>query len=1350
MKITIQKRLLIFSIILLAINGFLGYAAFKSHQKHETEELNENEAELVISELTSISSLGKDIVIASRGFVITNDSVCLEPLYNAEQTIFLSIAKLKQLTRDDPAQQKRIDSLNFYMSKRLAFSLQVIELRKKKGLSFAIADISANRGWHYNSRISKIVNSINDAENKKLTEHSNERNEAALGWFTALMFVLMTVFTILLLISLGKNIQQNKDREKREAELVIANKELLVQNERSAHLAAIVESSENAIISRSLDGKIKSWNKGAEKIYGFTAEEVVGKPTPMIVPTEDVENINRMLERVGQNEIIEGYEAVRMKKSGELFNASLYLSPMKDKAGKVIGISVITSDITVRKKAESELVKKTEELVIANMELAFRNEDIKKRTEDIITAKEKVEESEFRFKLAVHSGKLGIWDWNVKDNVMVWDDRMFEFYGITPNTFNNNIDVWTNGLHPEDKQRAVDECNAALNGENDFNTSFRVLRPDGKIFYLKADAVVIRDIDGKPMRMIGINSDISERKLSEELLLSAKEKVEESELNYRLLFENVNAAITIYDQDNRIVMTNNINAKLIGRPATDLIGKSLYDIFPDLADYHAERFRKIISTNKGASFEDVFHFRDGTMQWFSTMIHPITNSSKMTSGVQIVAINITERKLAEMELNNAKEKAEENEKRFKDISESAGDWIWEVDKNGIYTYSSSKAADFLGLKTEEIIGKTPFDFMPPEEAEKAAVLFSEIIANKLPIKDLENWNINKNGELRCMLTNGLPIIDKDGNLKGYRGIDKDITIIKNAELALKEKNEKYAAINEELNQTNAELLFAKEKAKENLRLLLESQKAAHIGSFETDINNRTWKASPEVANIFGIDNTYPRTLESWINTIHPDSRAKLFEYHSQAEKEKKRFDHEYKIIRLNDGTERWAHGIGEFEYDNKSNPIKLIGTIQDITERKNAELLFQKIYKEKEEKTAELIIAKEKAEKSERLFLESQEVAHIGSFAADLIARTWDASPELHNISGIDITYPHTMEGWAGIMHPESRAPLFAYHLEVETEKKRFDYQNKIIRINDGAERWVHTLAELIYDDQLNPVQLIGTVQDITERKNAELLLHKINEEKEKRTEELIAANNELTTFTYVSSHDLQEPLRKLQVFADMILEEEEKNLSEKGKGLFKRMQQNAMRMQALIEDLLIYSRTKTTENTFEKIDLNIILDEVKINFEDVILEKKAIIKTIGICEVKVIPFQFRQLVQNLISNSLKFSKPDFSPKITIECTIEKGDTINMTSLNEEAGQKKPFPDINYSHIVYTDNGIGFDTQYQSRIFDVFQRLHSYEEYKGTGIGLAICKRIADNHKGIITASGELNKGARFDIYIPA
>ena len=255
---------------------------------------------------------------------------------------------------------------------------------------------------------------------------------------------------------------------------------------------------------------------------------------------------------------------------------------------------------------------------------------------------------------------------------------------------------------------------------------------------------------------------------------------------------------------------------------------------------------------------------------------------------------------------------------------------------------------------------------------------------------------------------------------------------------------------------------------------------------------------------------------------------------------------------------------------------------------------------------------------------------------------------------------------------------------------------------------------------------------------NKELVFQ--NEEKEKRAAELVIANKELLSFSYVASHDLQEPLRKIKTFAGRILEKENQNLSDAGKFQFQRMLIAARRMQNLIEDLLAFSRLNTAERKFENTDLGLIVEEVKNEFKETIQEKHGTIIITKMCKATVIPFQFRQLMQNLIGNSLKFFHPEKPLRIIIKSHISLGKKLDNEQLS---------PEKNYCHISVTDNGIGFDPKYKHQIFEVFERLHNKEEYQGTGIGLAIVKKIVDHHGGIITAFGRLNKGARFDMYLP-
>jgi two-component system CheB/CheR fusion protein len=292
-------------------------------------------------------------------------------------------------------------------------------------------------------------------------------------------------------------------------------------------------------------------------------------------------------------------------------------------------------------------------------------------------------------------------------------------------------------------------------------------------------------------------------------------------------------------------------------------------------------------------------------------------------------------------------------------------------------------------------------------------------------------------------------------------------------------------------------------------------------------------------------------------------------------------------------------------------------------------------------------------------------------------------------------------------------------------------------------------VRHLILEKELKEKALLK--KEIRERKTEKLRLEKAVDERtrelkeanqslEYKNRELLNMNKELEAFTYVSSHDMQEPLRKLQTFAGIILEKESQNLSDAGKDYFRFMQQSAERMQQLIQDLLTFSRVSAAERKFETTDLNTIIDEVKREFKEEIAEKQAVIEMKESCKVHIIPFQFRQLMHNLIGNALKFSNTKTPPLIKIVSRNFKNEKLEIEGL---------LPQKEYCHISITDNGIGFENEYSAKIFEVFQKLHSKDEYKGSGIGLAIVKKIVDNHKGLITATGELNKGATFNIYIP-
>jgi two-component system CheB/CheR fusion protein len=246
----------------------------------------------------------------------------------------------------------------------------------------------------------------------------------------------------------------------------------------------------------------------------------------------------------------------------------------------------------------------------------------------------------------------------------------------------------------------------------------------------------------------------------------------------------------------------------------------------------------------------------------------------------------------------------------------------------------------------------------------------------------------------------------------------------------------------------------------------------------------------------------------------------------------------------------------------------------------------------------------------------------------------------------------------------------------------------------------------------------------------------------------LLQKNKELESFNYISSHDLQEPLRKIQTYTDRIQLADHAVLTKGSKEHFAKINDAASRMRKLINDLLTYSHTNISDRKFDKIDLSKIFEEVRTDLLESILEKKATIKVAQLDVIKSNAFQFHQIFYNLLTNSLKFAKLGTSLKINVKSKIAIG--AYFQKKDAELKCSNLLPTENYCCISFTDNVIGFKQLFKEKIFELFQRLHSREEYAGTGVGLAIVKKIVDNHKGFITAASIENKGCTFHIYIPA
>jgi PAS domain S-box-containing protein len=379
----------------------------------------------------------------------------------------------------------------------------------------------------------------------------------------------------------------------------------------------------------------------------------------------------------------------------------------------------------------------------------------------------------------------------------------------------------------------------------------------------------------------------------------------------------------------------------------------------------------------------------------------------------------------------------------------------------------------------------------------------------------------------------------------------------------------------------------------------------------------------------------------------------------------------------------------------------------------------------------------EYAEENARLAIES---ADLGTYEINLQTNEMFTSPRFNTIWGFDEPTADRSK-FASVIHPDDLLVREEAHKN-SVKSGNLHYEARII-LKDGSYRWVRIKGKVMYDIDHTPIRLIGVIQDITEQKRFADALSKNVEERTKALEEsnqlLRQTNEELEQFAYVTSHDLQEPLRKIRFYTNFVLDSEE--LAETNKKYIEKINASAQRMSGLIKSLLEYSRISQRSQRFEPVDLNVIVAEVISDFELLIQQKDADIRVGKLPIVEAIPLQMNQLFFNLIGNALKFTRRNVIP------------IIHIKSLSVSNERKKDFPESDqgkeYVEIQITDNGIGFNEEYVDRIFTLFQRLNESSTYGGYGIGLALCKKIIANHSGSIYAKSKVGEGASFVFILP-
>lgn len=489
-----------------------------------------------------------------------------------------------------------------------------------------------------------------------------------------------------------------------------------------------------------------------------------------------------------------------------------------------------------------------------------------------------------------------------------------------------------------------------------------------------------------------------------------------------------------------------------------------------------------------------------------------------------------------------------------------------------------------------------------------------------------------------------------------------------------------------------------ESLKKRENQLLDAQAIAQIGSFEWDFKGQNSSYTPEVYKIFEFDKT--NTLEAFLEDVHPEDRLKI-----RAALEKAMHDGEYQCeYRYNRNNKpKVLFSRGKVYFD-KNVPVKMIGTVMDITEKSNFILKLQE---------------------SEELSKQSQVLTSTGTWKWTLNDNQISWSDEMYRIYGLlPQSEVITFDRFVSFIHPDYKQRRLTEITEALQKGIANDYIMKII-CSDGKEKFLKGKGKVLLDGNRNPVGMLGTCQDITKE-------YALNEELETRNQELSRKNKVLESFNFIATHDLQEPLRKIQVYSNRMLHEGVHDIPEKYLKYFDKISISSNRMQRMIEDFMTFYQSLNAEHNLEEVDLKVMLNDIKEEFSDAIAVKNAKITSDDLPCVQAIRIQIRQLLKQLISNALKFSKPNVKPEISIVHALEKHKD-GRCSLK----------------LIIKDNGIGFDSKYAERIFDLFQKLHSKDEYSGSGIGLSLCKKIVEAHGGNITAQSEPGIGSEFCVCLP-
>jgi PAS domain S-box-containing protein len=832
---------------------------------------------------------------------------------------------------------------------------------------------------------------------------------------------------------------------------------------------------------------------------------------------------------------------------------------------------------------------------------------------------------------------------------------------------------WQRLVHPEDTPILLKHVQVVLSGQPD-TMELRVITKSGQVRWLRDYSNPVWDAEKKRVvELYGAVQDITEYKQAEQLLL----------LQARWL-EQINDAVIVSDRDRVITAWNRAAEEIFGWKADEVIGKKGEDVLKTqfFSISRAEAIQQL--QEKGEFSAEITQLRrDGSSVYIETRSVALRDESGHITGYVSVNRDISERKGSEAALKASQE-------QLLSLIKQAPISIAMFDREMRYMVNSQRWVIDYGRGYTDLMGRSHYE-IHPDLPEMWKEMHRRGLAGETLKSDNDLW-IQADGTENWLRWAIVPWHDDHGEIGGIIISAENITEGKRAEEALRLKDE----------------------------LLRLTSEMAKVGGWEFDAETGKGAWTDEVARIHDLDPAEDTSVEIGLNFYVDESRKKVEQAIQEAIQLAKPYDLELEMVTAK-GNHKWVRTMA-LPIVLNGKVVRVQGIFQDITERKQIEQELQEAQAELELKVQERTAALSEANALLQALMDNIP-DHI--YFKDTQCRFIRNSRS--QATSLGLQDPSEAVGKTDFEFFPHAAQSYADEQEVmRSGEPHVDFEERVVW-PDGRETWVTTTKMPLRTVEGQTIGIFGISHDITERKRAEQAIRQLNTDLEKQAEQLQAANKELEAFSYSVSHDLRAPLRAIDGYTRILLEDYEPFLDDEGKRICGVISREARRMGQLIDDLLSFSRLGRKEMYSSKIDMNSLAASV---FEELAKEENR--ERIDF-ELGKLPMAkgdsslIRQVWVNLLSNAIKFTSKKERSIIEVGSKYTREEQIYYVR----------------------DNGAGFDMEYGNKLFGVFQRLHSEGEFSGTGVGLAIVQRIVRRHGGRVWAQGEVEQGATFYFALP-